>query len=66
VEYEKVCKFCNEGMSRIVYGYPTESLLKVAKDNNWVLGGCMPSPLSFYCKLCNASWSEDLGFDIEN
>jgi hypothetical protein len=51
-------------MSRIVYGYPTQALVELAEENEWVLGGCMISPIKFYCKNCNVSWSEDLGFDF--
>lgn len=50
-------------MTRIVYGYPTEDARKVAEENGWMLGGCMPSPIEFYCRGCNSSWSSDVGFD---
>jgi hypothetical protein len=50
-------------MSRIVYGYPSESLADIAKEKGWILGGCSPSPIKFYCKDCKVSWSEDFGFD---
>jgi hypothetical protein len=50
-------------MTRIVYGHPTETLSQIAQEKGWIIGGCMPSPISRYCKDCNVSWSEDLGFD---
>jgi len=58
------CNKCNEPMSRIVYGYPTQAMVELAEENEWVLGGCMISPIKFYCKNCKVSWSEDLGFDF--
>lgn len=50
-------------MSKIVYGHPTEDAKKVAKENGWILGGCIPSTIQFYCKDCKVSWSIDGGFD---
>jgi hypothetical protein len=61
---EKIfCSRCKDPMSRIVYGYPTEALLEIAAEKGWIIGGCMPTPVSQYCKKCKVSWSEDLGFD---
>ena len=57
------CIVCGIPMSKILYGHPTETILDMAKEQDWILGGCMPSPISFYCKVCRVSWSEDLGFD---
>lgn len=50
-------------MAKIVYGYPTEALSKIALGKGWILGGCMIHPISRYCRKCKVSWSEDLGFD---
>jgi hypothetical protein len=58
-----LCKVCNKDMSRIVYGYPTKDLLEIASEKGWILGGCVISSISRYCKGCQVSWSEDLGFD---
>lgn len=63
VEKEIFCNVCNKLMTRVVYGYPTKALLEVAAEKDWILGGCMPTPVSRYCRECKASWSEDLGFD---
>lgn len=59
------CISCGKDMSRIVYGYPAAGLSEIAKENNWILGGCMPMPIKFYCRDCKVSWSNDLGFDNE-
>jgi hypothetical protein len=50
-------------MTRIVYGYPTETLREIASEKGWVLGGCMPGPITRWCRDCKISWSKDLGFD---
>ena len=57
------CPKCNKDMAKIVYGYPTEALVQLVDSNGWMLGGCSPSPIKFYCKNCKVSWSEDFGFD---
>jgi hypothetical protein len=63
VDEKILCKICNKEMARIVYGYPTEALSKIASEEGWILGGCMFSPISRYCRECKISWSDDLGFD---
>jgi hypothetical protein len=61
---EKIfCNACASPMSKIVYGYPTDTLRDMAKKEKWILGGCLISPISFYCRDCEVTWSEDLGYD---
>jgi hypothetical protein len=62
VELEKVCLDCDTTMSRIVYGYPSESLLQIKEEKGWTLGGCTPSDIEFICKSCNSIWSSIDGF----
>ena len=57
------CEKCQSKMWEIVYGYPTPELYELAEQNLWLIGGCSPSPIKFYCKDCKVSWSEDFGFD---
>jgi hypothetical protein len=62
MEYEKVCLSCSSGMSRIVYGHPSQTLLEIKEEKGWILGGCTPLDIKFLCKNCNASWSSVSGF----
>ncbi len=52
-------------MSKIVYGHLSPAAAEVAIENGWILGGCIVTPILFYCKACGVSWSEDGGFDKE-
>jgi hypothetical protein len=63
VELEKVCLNCDMAMSRVVYGYPSESLLKIKEEKGWILGGCTPSDIEFLCKTCDGFWSSLSGFN---
>jgi hypothetical protein len=62
----KDCASCGKEMSRVVYGYPTQGLLDLAKENNWVLGGCVIENVKFFCRTCKVSWSTEFGFENEN
>ena len=43
---------------RIVYGYPSDELLKVAESGDVVLGGCViwGDDPNFVCKMCKHEW----------
>ena len=62
MEDEKVCLKCKTSMSKVVYGYPSETLLEMKEEKGWTLGGCTPSDIQFVCKSCNSFFSSETGF----
>jgi hypothetical protein len=48
------CPFCNHELVNIIYGYPSEKLIQMAKEENFALGGKITtnSP-THYCYGCN-------------
>ncbi len=56
----KKCPRCkSEDVVEIIYGMPTEELLKeIEKKGNYWLGGCCISPDNpdYHCKNCDYEW----------
>ncbi|MBI1883479.1 MAG: hypothetical protein HYS08_04645 [Chlamydiae bacterium] len=54
------CPVCgsSENVVRIVYGYPSEKLMKEADEGKVKLGGCVIGGADprFYCKKCDKNW----------
>ena len=47
------CPTCNNDLVKVVYGYPTPTMIERAKNEEIALGGCEPLEYPFYCYTCN-------------